>query len=83
MNQTSKEVKQLLYTVNNIVVGEELHLRMDRDDVRDLEILEGTFIYVKIYIHERIPPLKMNFKYVTTGDLEIYASRRHLLPSQS
>ena len=56
---------------------------MDRDDVRDLEILEGTFIYVKIYIHERIPPLKMNFKYVTTGDLEIYASRRHLLPSQS
>ena len=50
MIDTSKDVKQLLFTVNNIVVGEDLHLKMDRDECRDIEILEGTFIYIKIHL---------------------------------
>ena len=82
LDHTQKEVKTLLHTVNNIIIGEDLHIKMERDQEKDIEILEETFVYLKIYIFEKIPPLKLHFHYLTKGDLEVLASLKMAQPSK-
>ena len=83
LRDTSKEVKNLIYTVNNIIPGEDIHIKMDRDEIKEVEVLEEAFIFLKIYISERMPPVKINFNYLNEGDLKVYVSRKHERPSDT
>jgi hypothetical protein len=77
IQETSKEVKTLLYKCNKIVCGDDVHITMERDEMRDFEIIEGTSIFIRIPIIDRIPPIKISFDYLLKGgDLKVCMSKK-------
>ena len=76
MQETSKEVKTLLYKCNKIVCGDDIHTQMERDEVKEFEIIEGTNIFIRVPILERIPPIRLVFEYINDGDLKVCLSKK-------
>ena len=48
IQNTSKEVKKLIYKVSKIVCSEDDHIVIDRDEKKEIEIIEKTTIFLKI-----------------------------------
>jgi hypothetical protein len=57
LNKATKELKTLMHKAQKIVCGDNLHIVLDRNDKLDFEIIEGTSSFVKIPIHNKIPPV--------------------------
>lgn len=68
--------------------GDDLHVKMDRNEKQEIEVLEGTSFFLKIPIHGKIPPLRLTLEYESSsgiasskGDLKVCISRKNKQPS--
>lgn len=73
-----------MYRVSKIVCGDNLHIQMDRDEKKTIELMEGTNQYIKIPIAGKLPPVKFIFEFLNKGikDLKVYFSRKSKEPCE-
>jgi hypothetical protein len=58
--------------------GDEMHLKVERNEKVEIEILEGTSQFIKVPILGKVPPLKLYFEYEDSkrSDLKVCISRK-------
>ena len=74
-----------MYKASKIICGDNLHLILDRNEKRNLEVIEGTSIFLKILIQEKAPPVRLNFDYFDSkkSDLKVCISRKTKKPNHT
>eukprot|EP00347_Sterkiella_histriomuscorum_P015613 403356364 len=82
----SKELKSMKYNVSKIMCGDDFHIKLERNERQDIEVIEGTSQFLKIPILGKIPPLKIYIEYEEAthrSDLKVCISKKSKQPNQN
>eukprot|EP00347_Sterkiella_histriomuscorum_P022516 403338197 len=88
ITKAQNEIKVLQYKATNLICGDDLHINLDKNDKKIMEILPGTTQYLKIHIQGKVPPCKLLLEFPDDkaskkNDLKFFLSRRNKQPSQN
>ena len=76
-------IKSLKYQINSIVSNKSCHIELSQGSGIEIEVLEQTQIYVKVFCRKQAAPAKFLLEYAksTKEDLKIWASFTNPMPS--
>ena len=84
MKENVKELRTLKFEASTIVKGPIGHILMIRDQITEIDLIEGTFSFFRVEVKGLLNPLKLLFKYNDEKytDLKVIYSRTSPQPDE-
>lgn len=83
LRTANREIKNISYQLSTVISDGEYHVKLMAMYPEELEVLEETCMYCKVECKGMLAPAKFSVGYKSKGDLVVYTSYRHSLPSKS
>ncbi|CAI2359273.1 unnamed protein product [Moneuplotes crassus] len=83
IRKTTKQIKNMTYKLCTVVADGEYHMTLAPNTLEEVEIMEDTPVYCKMYCKGFPSPAKIVIKYISKSDLTVFTSFTRTMPDKN